>query len=93
MITQGQPIFEVDGAPVYLFYGTRASWRTLTSGITAGPDVQQLEQNLTTLGYADSVQPDRRRIVHLGDERSDPALATRYRATGDRTGHPRSDRL
>ena len=52
VITQGQPIYEVDGAAVYLFYGPRAAWRALASGAAPGPDVQQLEQNLTTLGYA-----------------------------------------
>jgi peptidoglycan hydrolase-like protein with peptidoglycan-binding domain len=52
VITRGQSVFEIDGQPVYLFYGQRPSWRLLGPGVIPGPDVQQLEQNLTALGYA-----------------------------------------
>jgi hypothetical protein len=53
VITRGQPAYEVDSTPVYLFYGARPSWRSLAPGVTEGPDVRQLEQNLTALGFAD----------------------------------------
>ena len=54
VVRRGQPGYEIDGAPVYLFYGARPAWRTLTDGVPPGPDVAQLEQNLTALGYADA---------------------------------------
>ena len=54
VLRRGQVVYEVDATPVYLFYGTRPEWRSLALGVTAGPDVRQLEQNLTALGYADS---------------------------------------
>ena len=54
VLRRGQVVYEVDGSPVYLFYGARPDWRTLALGVTDGPDVRQLEQNLTALGYADA---------------------------------------
>lgn len=54
VITRGQRVYELDGAPVTLFYGARPCWRTLAADVTDGPDVLQLEQNLTALGYADA---------------------------------------
>lgn len=50
-VGRGQTLFEVDGSPVVLMYGTRPMWRTLTSGVS-GPDVTQLDDNLIALGYA-----------------------------------------
>jgi peptidoglycan hydrolase-like protein with peptidoglycan-binding domain len=57
VIARGQTLFELDGAPVALLYGSRPPWRTLAVGVTAGPDVRQLEENLDALGYA-SLTPD-----------------------------------
>jgi peptidoglycan hydrolase-like protein with peptidoglycan-binding domain len=54
VLRRGQVVYEVDDAPVYLFYGARPEWRSLALGVTDGPDVRQLEQNLTALGYADA---------------------------------------
>lgn len=54
VIARGQSVYELDGRAVPLFYGTRPSWRDLAVGVTDGPDVQQLEQNLTALGDASS---------------------------------------
>jgi len=36
----------MDGAPVPLFHGDRPFWRTIGDGVSDGPDVTQLEQNL-----------------------------------------------
>ena len=52
----GDTVVEIDGQPVVLFYGDRPMWRTLAlfgpdGGEIAGPDVLQLERNLTELGY------------------------------------------
>ena len=50
-VSRGQTLFEVDGSPVVLMYGSRPMWRTLTSGVS-GPDVTELDDNLIALGYA-----------------------------------------
>lgn len=55
VITRGHGVYEVDGHAVPLFYGVRPSWRDLAVGVPDGPDVQQLEQNLTALGYANAL--------------------------------------
>ena len=54
VVQRGQTLFEVDGHPVVLFYGDRPAWRPFTLGMSDGPDVKQLEQNLIALGYATS---------------------------------------
>ncbi len=54
LISRGQPVYELDGTPVFLFYGARPSWRPLADGVTPGADVLELEQNLTALGYANA---------------------------------------
>jgi hypothetical protein len=50
-IRRGQALYEVDGTPVTLFYGTRPPWRALYAGVVPGPDVAQLDRNLVALGY------------------------------------------
>jgi Putative peptidoglycan binding domain len=50
-IRRGQTLYEVDGAPVSLFYGSRPEWRALFAGAAAGRDVAQLDRNLIALGY------------------------------------------
>jgi peptidoglycan hydrolase-like protein with peptidoglycan-binding domain len=52
LITRGQRILAVDNRPVRLFYADRPAWRPLTLGVTAGPDVRAVEQNLVGLGHA-----------------------------------------
>src|SRR5215472_724636 len=51
IIRRGQRAYEMDGAPVTLFYGPRPEWRALSEGVTPGPDVAQLDRNLIALGY------------------------------------------
>jgi peptidoglycan hydrolase-like protein with peptidoglycan-binding domain len=51
VIRRGQRLYEVDGVPVTLLYGARPEWRTLSEGVTPGPDVAQLDRNLIALGY------------------------------------------
>lgn len=50
LIEQGGTLFEVNGEPTILLYGTMPAWRALGAGIS-GPDVEQLEASLATLGY------------------------------------------
>jgi peptidoglycan hydrolase-like protein with peptidoglycan-binding domain len=54
VVERGQTLYEVDGHPVVLFYGDRPAWRTLSQGVSDGPDVKQLEENLLALGYANA---------------------------------------
>ena len=58
---RGDALFEIDGQPVFLFYGERPMWRPLALGpdgsVMSGPDVEQLEVNLAALGYASSDSP------------------------------------
>ncbi|MBA9003973.1 efflux RND transporter periplasmic adaptor subunit [Thermomonospora cellulosilytica] len=49
-VTRGRSLFEVDGDPVTLMYGSMPAYRTLQSGME-GRDVRQLETNLRRLGY------------------------------------------
>jgi peptidoglycan hydrolase-like protein with peptidoglycan-binding domain len=51
VISRGQQLYEVDGHPILLCYGSRPGWRTLAPGVPDGPDVAQLKQNLVALGY------------------------------------------
>src|SRR6516165_3321644 len=51
IIRRGQRVYEVDGAPVTLFYGARPQWRALSEGVVPGPDVAQLDRNLIALGF------------------------------------------
>jgi peptidoglycan hydrolase-like protein with peptidoglycan-binding domain len=51
VLGRGQALFEVDGHPVPLWYGTRPAWRAFQLGMTDGADVRQLEANLVALGF------------------------------------------
>lgn len=56
VIGQNQVLYQVNGSPVILLYGSTPAYRTLSedayaSGVT-GPDVAELNADLVTLGYA-----------------------------------------
>jgi peptidoglycan hydrolase-like protein with peptidoglycan-binding domain len=54
LIERGEKLYELDGTiRPRLLYGSRPMWRTLEPGMSNGSDVQQLEENLVALGYAD----------------------------------------
>jgi multidrug efflux pump subunit AcrA (membrane-fusion protein) len=55
-LKRGDVIAEVDGRPVFLMYGDRPAWRGFQDGMSDGPDVAQLDQNLIALGYATAAQ-------------------------------------
>jgi peptidoglycan hydrolase-like protein with peptidoglycan-binding domain len=59
VVGRGRPLYEVDGHPVPLWYGTRPAWRALRVGMSDGPDVRQLEANLVALSF----DPDRAMTV------------------------------
>ncbi|WP_245777622.1 peptidoglycan-binding protein [Lentzea xinjiangensis] len=58
VIDQGKPVFWSDAEPVPLFYGTMPLYRDLEQGMSNGPDVKVLEENLSALGYKDFGGPD-----------------------------------
>jgi hypothetical protein len=49
VIDQGQALFQVDGAPVVLLFGSTPAWRALVLGVS-GADAAQLNHALVTLG-------------------------------------------
>ena len=53
VISRGQALYRVDNRPIPLLYGGQ-EWRRLAVGVTDGPDVRQLEQNLLTLGFGNA---------------------------------------
>jgi peptidoglycan hydrolase-like protein with peptidoglycan-binding domain len=54
VINRGEPVYAVDNRSIRLFFADRPGWRDLSSGVTAGPDVQAVETNLVALGHATS---------------------------------------
>jgi peptidoglycan hydrolase-like protein with peptidoglycan-binding domain len=44
-------VYAIDGRPVPLFYGTVTLWRAFAVGMSDGPDVGELTQNLIALGF------------------------------------------
>lgn len=55
VISQGQVLYQVSGAPVVLLYGATPAYRALSEGMT-GPDVEELNGDLVALGYVTSAE-------------------------------------
>lgn len=55
VISQGQALYRVDGAPVVLLYGATPAYRSLGEGIT-GTDVEELNADLVALGNVTSTE-------------------------------------
>jgi peptidoglycan hydrolase-like protein with peptidoglycan-binding domain len=51
VVRRGGTLYRVDDHPVVLMSGAVPAWRALSSGVSDGPDVLQLERNLKALGY------------------------------------------
>jgi Putative peptidoglycan binding domain len=51
IIRQGQVLYDINQTPVILLYGSVPAYRDLSEGMTGG-DVQELNDDLVTLGYA-----------------------------------------
>lgn len=49
-VKRGEPLFKLDERPVVTLYGSLPLYRTLRAGVE-GTDVEQVEENLSTLGY------------------------------------------
>ncbi len=53
VVDRNGSLVEVDGLPAaVVMIGDRPMWRTLQEGVSDGPDVEQLEENLAALGYS-----------------------------------------
>jgi peptidoglycan hydrolase-like protein with peptidoglycan-binding domain len=52
-VDRGQELFSIDRRPTVLLLGTVPLYRDLDASVDDGPDVAQLEENLTALGYTD----------------------------------------
>ncbi|HEY6787181.1 MAG TPA: HlyD family efflux transporter periplasmic adaptor subunit [Trebonia sp.] len=57
VVRRGQVLYQVNGDPVVLLYGSVPVYRPLSEGM-AGADVRQLNANLVALGYATSSELD-----------------------------------
>jgi len=57
VVRRGQVLYQVNGNPVVLLYGSVPAYRSLSEGMT-GADVRQLNANLVALGYATSSELD-----------------------------------
>ena len=57
VVRRGQVLYQVNGDPVVLLYGSVPVYRSLSEGMT-GADVHQLNANLVALGYATSSELD-----------------------------------
>ena len=60
IVSQGQVLYRVSGAPVVVLYGTTPAYRSLSEGAYAsavtGTDVAELNADLVALGYATSAE-------------------------------------
>lgn len=50
-VDEAQPLYDIDGSPVVLLYGSTPAYRSLSETMT-GADVAQLDADLVALGYA-----------------------------------------
>ncbi len=51
VVKAGGTLYKVSGQPVILMDGPVPAYRDLSEGVTDGPDVKELEQNLVALGF------------------------------------------
>jgi len=51
VVKTGGMLYQVDGYPVILFNGSYPAFRDLTSGDTNGPDIEELNADLKTMGF------------------------------------------
>jgi peptidoglycan hydrolase-like protein with peptidoglycan-binding domain len=58
VIERGQNVYAVDAKQVPLFYGDLPLFRDLAVGMTNGPDVKIVEENLRELGFDGFGEPD-----------------------------------
>jgi peptidoglycan hydrolase-like protein with peptidoglycan-binding domain len=60
VLERGKPAYQVDARPVPLFYSDIPLYRDLGPGMTDGPDVAAIEENLKALGFTGFGAPDKK---------------------------------
>jgi peptidoglycan hydrolase-like protein with peptidoglycan-binding domain len=58
VLDRGSAVYEVDVRPVVLFFGALPLYRDVGPGVTDGPDVRLVEENLAALGFGGFGAPD-----------------------------------
>ncbi len=86
VVDQGQVLYRIDNEPVVLLYGTVPLYRAFGPGMTAGPDVVQLEQDLLRLGYGQAYGLVANGDFNFSDEQA-------VRAFNEAEGLPSGDQL
>jgi hypothetical protein len=81
VVRRGQALYEIDGSPVVLLYGSVAPWRAFAPGMRAGRDVAGLNANLRALGYGapagdEFTSATAAAISSLQQARGEPATGT-----------------
>ena len=85
-LIEGAVAVEVAGRPLLVLEGELPVFRPLAPGVE-GPDVRQLEEALTRLGY------DAGQVDEVFDNNTEQAIAAFYRAAGYSPNEPTSDEL
>ena len=55
VISRGMSVYSLNNTPVPLLYGTTTMYRALYLGVSDGPDVAELQQNLIALGFGSGI--------------------------------------
>jgi hypothetical protein len=76
-IKPGQTLYKVDGSPSVLMTGSVPAYRTLSAGVSGGADVQELEQNLVSLGF----DPSRQIVIDQTFDTATTAAVERWQAS------------
>jgi hypothetical protein len=58
IVKRGERLYEINGEPVVLLYGSVPPWRAFAAGMSPGRDVADLNANLAALGYGDGLSGD-----------------------------------
>lgn len=85
-LAEGTVAVEVAGRPLLVLVGELPVFRPLAPGVE-GPDVRQLEEALTRLGYDAGV------VDEVFDNNTEEAVASWYRAAGYSPNEPTADEL
>ncbi|WP_433363710.1 peptidoglycan-binding protein [Actinoplanes sp. CA-142083] len=89
VIARGDVLFRVSDAPVRLLLGAVPAFRDFSYGMSDGPDVRQLETNLSALGF----DPHHRMTVDRHFSAATAAAIRRWEASWGRPSYQRTGRL
>jgi peptidoglycan hydrolase-like protein with peptidoglycan-binding domain len=88
-VNRGGRLYAVANQPVRLLYGATPAYRELALGMSDGPDVRQLEENLVALG----MDPHHRITVDRHFTAATTAAVRRWQAASGRPASQRTGRL